>query len=99
MWRISASTASGWRSESPDFATMTGSTTSLSMGCSASAPATASMMGATESMPHLAASTPKSSSTERSWRATKAGARFSTPCTPTEFCAVTAVITDRPKTR
>ena len=57
------------------------------------------MMGAVESMPHLAASAPKSSSTERSCRATNAGGRFSTPCTPREFCAVTAVITEVPKTR
>jgi hypothetical protein len=59
----------------------------------------ASMMGAVESMPHFAASAPKSSSTERSCWATKAGERFSTPCTPTEFWAVTAVITDIPNTR
>ena len=57
------------------------------------------MMGAVESMPHLAASAPKSSSTESSCWATKAGGRFSTPWTPMEFCAVTAVITDIPNTR
>ena len=61
--------------------------------------ATASMIGAVESIPHLAASAPKSESTERSCWATKAGGRLSTPCTPREFCAVTAVITDMPKTR
>src|SRR5512134_4116915 len=57
------------------------------------------MMGAVDSMPHLAASVPKSESTEVSCRATKAGGRFSTPWTPSEFWAVTAVITDMPNTR
>jgi hypothetical protein len=56
------------------------------------------MMGAVESMPHFAASAPKSPRTERSCWATKAGGRFSTPCTPKEFCAVTAVMTDIPNT-
>jgi hypothetical protein len=51
------------------------------------------------SMPHLAASAPKSSRTDSIWRATKAGDRHSTACTPTEFCAVTAVMTDMPNTR
>jgi hypothetical protein len=80
-------------------ATITGSITSFSIGRSPSTAATASMIGAVESIPHLAASVPKSSRTERSCRATKAGGRFSTPWTPTEFCAVTAVMTDMPNTR
>ena len=78
---------------------MTGSTTSFSIRWLVSSVATASMMGAVESIPHLAASAPKSSRTERSCRATNAGGRFSTPWTPREFCAVTAVITDMPNTR
>src|SRR5262249_26141076 len=57
------------------------------------------MIGAVESMPHLAAWAPKSPRTERSCWATKAGGRFSTPWTPSEFCAVTAVSTDMPNTR
>ena len=80
-------------------ATITGSTTSFSSRCWASVSATASMMAAVESIPHLAASVPKSSRTERSCSATKGGGRFSTAWTPREFCAVTAVITDMPYTR
>ena len=57
------------------------------------------MMGAVDSIPHLAAPAPKSERTERSWSATKEGGRFSTPWTPREFCAVTAVMTDMPNTR
>ncbi len=99
MRSASAARASGCSKGSPDLATITGSTTSFSSRCPASVSATASMMGEVDSIPHLAASAPKSSSTERSCRATKAGGRFSTPWTPREFCAVTAVITDMPNTR
>jgi len=78
---------------------MTGSTTSFSTRRGDSASATVSMMPALASMPHLAASTPKSSSTDSICRATKEGERHSTACTPTEFCAVTAVMADMPNTR
>src|SRR5712692_2448341 len=57
------------------------------------------MTGAVDSMPILTASAPKSESTESICRATNSGGRLNTPCTPSEFCAVTAVRTDRPKTR
>ncbi len=94
-----AARASACSSGSPDLATITGSTTSFSSRCCARISATASMIGVVESMPHLAASVPKSSRTERSCCATNAGGRFSTPWTPREFCAVTAVSTDMPNTR
>src|SRR5215813_10221951 len=57
------------------------------------------MIEAVESMPIFTASAPKSESTESIWAATNSGGRLKTPCTPTEFWAVTAVSTDMPNTR
>src|SRR4029453_7813949 len=57
------------------------------------------MIGVVDSIPVLAASAPMSPSTASSWRATNSGARLATPCTPIEFCAVTAVRTEAPNTR
>src|SRR5437867_4460558 len=57
------------------------------------------MIGAVESMPIFTASAPKSESTEWICVPMNSGGRLKTPWTPTEFCAVTAVITLIPKTR
>src|SRR5881296_1005394 len=57
------------------------------------------MIGAVDSIPILIASAPKSARTESICLATNSGGRLNTPCTPSEFWAVTAVTTDMPKTR
>ena len=57
------------------------------------------MIGAVESMPIFTASAPKSESTESICATTNSGGRLKTPWTPTEFCAVTAVMTLIPNTR
>src|SRR5918996_2977233 len=95
----SAARASGCSSGSPDLATMTGSSTSRACPCARSRSATVRMIGAVDSMPSFTASAPKSPSTASSCSATNSGGRLCTPLTPTEFCAVTAVITDIPNTR
>jgi hypothetical protein len=93
---MSADRASGSRRGSPDFAIITGSTTTARTPCVRSRSATTRMIGAVESMPVLAASVPMSPSTASSCRATNSGGRFTTPWTPIEFCAVIAVKTDVP---
>ena len=57
------------------------------------------MMGADDSIPIFTASAPMSDSTASICARTKAGGTSCTPCTPTEFCAVSAVTTEVPKTR
>ena len=96
---VTAPTAPASRSASPEVAAMTGSTTSRSTGRARKPAPTARTLASVPSMPHLAASVPKSSRTDESWVATSAGDRNSTAWTPREFCAVTAVMTDMPKTR
>jgi hypothetical protein len=78
---------------SPLVATMTGSkTTGISRGRVASSAATRSTSSGVPSMPILTASTPMSSTTERNCAVTISSGRASTPCTPSVFCAVIAVI-------
>ena len=93
----SASTASGRSSRSPLFATITGSTTTRS-SWSSTALATARMMAAEDSMPVFAAPTGKSETTAAIWEETSSGSISWTPVTATVFCAVTAVIAERPYT-
>src|SRR3989454_11823026 len=95
----SAARASGWSSTSPDLAIITGSRTMRAFPCARRRSDTTPMIGAVESIPIFTASAPKSESTESSWRPTNSGGRLKTPWTPTEFCAVTAVITLIPNTR
>ena len=96
---LSASRAEGSSSGSPDFAIMTGSSTIGAWPNAPSRRATSATIGAVESMPTFTASAPKSASTDSSCAPTNSGGRLYTPWTPTEFCAVTAVMTDMPKTR
>src|SRR5712691_1430356 len=95
----SAARASGSSSGSPDLAIITGSSTIWSCPCALRRLATSAMIGAVESMPIFTASAPKSESTEWICVPMNSGGRLKTPWTPTEFCAVTAVITLIPKTR
>ena len=53
-------------------------------------------MSAVPSIPVLTASAPMSSSTDRICCCTKAGGTGSTPCTPSVFCAVSAVMAVAP---
>src|SRR5262249_14862163 len=96
---IRAARASGSRSGAPDLAIITGSTTTGTSGVARSRPATAAMMGAVDNIPILTASASKSERTASHCSTTNSGGRFKTPVTPTEFWAVTAVITDMPNTR
>ena len=96
---MSAVRASGWSSGAPDLAIMTGSRTIGARARSRSRSATASTIGAVDSIPILTASAPKSPSTASICSATNSGGRLWTPVTPTEFCAVTAVSTDMPNVR
>ena len=88
--RFSVLTAWSCNNAWPPLATMTGSATSgVSAGSSAQ---TASMVALSCSMPVLIASAPISSSTTRiCWRMKSSG-MGSTPCTPSVFCAVSAVM-------
>ncbi len=88
-------TASSRSSLLPELATMTGSTTSGSPR-EARAPATASISGAENSMPVLAASAPRSSRTTSIWARAKSGGTSWIALTPTVFCAVRATIADMP---
>src|SRR5712692_7426630 len=96
---MSAARASGWSSGSPDLAIITGSSTRGRRPCADSRSATARMIGAVESMPIFTASAPMSESTASICWATNSGGTLNTPCTPTEFWAVSAVSTEVPKTR
>ena len=60
--------------------------------------ATARMMAAEDSMPVFAAPTGKSETTAAIWEDTSSGSISWTPVTATVFCAVTAVIAERPYT-
>jgi hypothetical protein len=94
-----APSASASMSGSPCLLTATGSrTTGTPAGRVASRSATSSHVPAVPSMPILTASTPMSSTTLRNWAATASAGRLQTPWTPTEFCAVTAVMTLMPCT-
>src|SRR5881628_3912791 len=96
----SAARASGCRSGSPDLAIITGSSTIFpSRPCARSRSATSPMIAAVESMPIFTASASKSERTESIYRPTNSGGRLKTPWTPSEFWAVTAVITLIPNTR
>ena len=91
MCWMNAPMASGSSKRAPPLATITGS---ITMGPSnrASSAATASISGAVPSMPVFTTSAPISSSTTRiCWR-TKSGGTGCTPCTPSVFCAVRAVM-------
>ncbi len=92
---ISVSTASSRSSRAPELATMTGSTTS-GRPRGASASATASISGAENSMPVLAASAPMSSSTASICARAKAGGTSWMAVTPRVFCAVSATMADMP---
>ena len=79
-------------SAAPPLATITGSTTSGMSAALASITAqAASIVSAVGSMPVFRQSAPRSSSTTSICSATKAGATWTTPCTPSVFCAVSAV--------
>src|SRR3989442_6601281 len=95
----SAARASGSSSGSPDLAIITGSSTIWCCPYALRRLATSAMIGAVESMPIFTASAPKSESTEWICVPMNSGGRLKTPWTPTEFWAVTAVITLIPKTR
>src|SRR5438552_3837384 len=95
----SAARASGWSSASPALAIITGSRTTRALPCARRRSDTTPMIGAVESIPIFTASASKSESTESIWRPTNSGGRLKTPWTPTEFWAVTAVITLIPNTR
>ena len=74
-------------------ATITGSTTSGTPGaCFFSEAATVAITSALCSMPVLSASAPMSVSTTSICWAMKAGSTATTPCTPSVFWAVSAVI-------
>ena len=77
----------------PPFATITGSSTTGTPGAlAASASQTASIVAMSPSMPILMTSAPISSiTTAICWRM-KSGGTGITPCTPSVFCAVSAVI-------
>ena len=94
-WRTRVETASSRSRRAPDDATMTGSTTS-GKWVSASHSATTSMIGAENSMPVLAASTPMSSSTASSWARMKWPGSSWIARTPTVLWAVRATRADIP---
>ena len=86
-------TAPASSSASPPFATITGSTTTGTVGMSDSSTwHTASMTGASCSMPVFTQSAPMSEITERICRWMKSGATGMTPWTPMVFWAVSAVM-------
>src|SRR5579875_92197 len=94
---LRASSAPGDSRLSPCLDTATGSTTSGACTL-ARREATTSTIGAEASMPVLTACAPMSPRTESSCAATAAGGSSQYPCTPTEFCAVTAQTTVMPWT-
>ncbi len=89
------SSAEAASSASPCLETPTGSTTA---GASVPAinSATVSTSSAEDSIPVLTAWTPMSSTTLRYWARTASTGSSQAPCTPSEFCAVTAVSTLMP---
>ena len=54
------------------------------------------MMSTVASMPIFALATSRSEHTESNCAAMKSGGAPCTPCTPTVFCAVSAVMTEAP---
>src|SRR5688500_499945 len=87
-----AASASSSSSRSPLLAIITGSTTSQGTSRSSTAAATASTIAAFASMPVLAAWAPKSDITASIWAVTRSADSASNERTPSEFCAVTAVM-------
>ncbi len=77
---------------SPLVATITGSSTTRARRWRSIAAATTSTTAGSCSMPILTASTPMSSTTASICMRRKAGGTAWMPCTPSVFCAVSAVI-------
>ena len=99
MSRTRAVSASSGSSRAPDSATITGSwTTGGSPGSASSAPATASIVAMSPSIPIFTASTPRSSATTRICALMISGGTVSTADTATVFCTVIAVIAVAPCT-
>ena len=98
MMLFTASTASASSRESPLCATITGSTTSFFTPSSESPSATALIAPRLPSIPVFTASSGKSRPTARICAFIISGGTGWIPVTPTEFCTVTAVIADVPKT-
>src|SRR6266545_434897 len=93
-----ASTASSRSNASPCFDTKTGSTTTFGTPASSIASATASTISAVESIPVLAASTPRSVATARICAPTTSAGTSETPVTPLVFCTVIEVMALIPHT-
>ena len=97
--RTRVAEASSSMSAAPPLAIITGSTTTGISGCFRSSAATARMISASGSMPVLRAPISKSLKTECICSFTNSTGTLWMPCTPRVFCAVTATMTEVPKTR
>ena len=98
MRSIKAALALGSSSTAPLWDTITGSTTIGAPAVSPSASTTASIVGSSPSMPTFTPSTPRSSTTARTWATIISPGTGVTISTPTVFCAVIAVMAVMPWT-